>query len=157
MKARLALTLGFPGLLLVSGCNLAPTYHQPTQAIQNSYPADTGSRNVAAAAKVANLGWADFYTDPRLKALVELALHNNRDIAAQAAAVTVSRGQYEIQNASLFPIISTGGRDCSSVRPIRRVSPSRRVWAPTSPRCACIRHPSDFRPMRSICGGASGT
>ncbi|WP_215745241.1 efflux transporter outer membrane subunit [Gluconobacter sp. P1C6_b] len=110
MKARLGFTLGLPGLLLVSGCNLAPTYHQPTQATQNSYPADTGAKNVAAAAKVADLGWEDFYTDPRLKALVELALHNNRDIAAQAAAVTVSRGQYEIQNASLFPIISTGGQ-----------------------------------------------
>ncbi|MFT8958780.1 MAG: TolC family protein, partial [Gluconobacter oxydans] len=110
MKARLGLTLGLPGLLLVSGCNMAPTYHQPNQAIQNSYPADTGAKNVASAAKVADLGWEDFYTDPRLKALVELALRNNRDLAAQAAAVTVSRGQYEIQNASLFPIISTGGQ-----------------------------------------------
>jgi len=106
MKAR----LGFAALLMLSGCNMAPRYHQPTQAVQNGYPADTGAKNAPAARSVANLGWEDFYTDPRLKALVQLALKNNRDLAAQAAAVTVARGQYEIQNASLFPIISAGGQ-----------------------------------------------
>ncbi|MFT8951515.1 MAG: efflux transporter outer membrane subunit [Gluconobacter sp.] len=106
MKAR----LGFAALLMLSGCNMAPKYHQPTQAVQNGYPADTGAKNAPAVSSVANLGWEDFYTDPRLKALVQLALKNNRDLAAQAAAVTVARGQYEIQNASLFPIISAGGQ-----------------------------------------------
>ncbi|KXV32883.1 RND transporter [Gluconobacter thailandicus] len=106
MKAR----LGFAALLMLSGCNMAPVYHQPTQPMQNAYPQDTGSKNVSSAAKVYNLGWEDFFTDPRLKALVQLGLRNNRDLAAQAAAITVARGQYEIQNASLFPIITAGGQ-----------------------------------------------
>ncbi|MEJ5155986.1 efflux transporter outer membrane subunit [Gluconobacter wancherniae] len=106
MKTR----IGLAALLMLSACNMAPTYHRPTQSVQNSYPENTGAKNAPVAAKVANLGWEDFYTDPRLKALVRLALKNNRDLAAQAAAVTVARGQYEIQNASLFPIISAGGQ-----------------------------------------------
>jgi len=110
MKARLGLTSGFAGMLMLSACNMAPVYHRPTQAIQNSYPADTASKNTPAAQAASNLGWEDFFTDPRLKALVALALKNNRDIAAQLDAVGVARGQYEIQNASLFPIISAGGQ-----------------------------------------------
>ncbi|MBS1071560.1 efflux transporter outer membrane subunit [Gluconobacter cerinus] len=106
MKAR----LGFAALLMLSGCNMAPRYYQPTQAVQNAYPQDTGAKNVSSVAKSYNLGWEDFFTDPRLKALVQLGLRNNRDLAAQAAAITVARGQYEIQNASLFPIITAGGQ-----------------------------------------------
>ncbi|EHH68206.1 efflux transporter outer membrane subunit [Gluconobacter morbifer] len=106
MKTR----LGLAAFLMLSACNLAPTYHRPIQPVQNTYPKDADAGDTPADKKVANLGWEDFFTDPRLKALIGLALKNNRDLAAQAAAITVARGQYQAQNASLFPMISTGGQ-----------------------------------------------
>ncbi|KXV29570.1 RND transporter [Gluconobacter japonicus] len=106
MKAR----LGFAALLMLSACNLAPTYHRPAQPVQNSFPADTGAQNVPALQKAGNLGWEDFFTDPRLKALIQLALKNNRDLAVQAATIAEARGQYEVQHASLFPPIGVTGQ-----------------------------------------------
>lgn len=105
MKIR----LGLAALLMLSSCNMAPDYHRPAPMVQDAYPADTGVKSVKAAAQAADLGWQDFFTDPRLKALITLTLQSNRDLAAQAAAVAEAQGQYEVQHASLFPAISAGG------------------------------------------------
>lgn len=94
--------------VLVS-CNLAPKYQRPDAKIGTEYPKDSYTSNKPAAQKVADLGWEDFFTDPRLKKLITLTLQNNRDVAAQMAAVTEARGQYQVQNAALFPRIDVNG------------------------------------------------
>ncbi|MXV43609.1 efflux transporter outer membrane subunit [Saccharibacter sp. 17.LH.SD] len=105
---RSAIGFGLSALLL-SSCNLAPEYHRPDPKISPVYPADTHSQAMPAGRQVADLGWEDFFTDPRLKKLIELSLLNNRDLAAQMASVVEQRGLYQIQNAALFPTISAGG------------------------------------------------
>ncbi len=98
------------GSLLLSSCNMAPKYQRPDPAVSKTYPADAEIKpGQPAHQQVSDLGWEDFFTDPRLKALIGLSLANNRDLAAQMAAVAAERGQYQVQNAALFPTISVGG------------------------------------------------
>lgn len=103
------LSAGLLASSVLAGCNLAPTYHRPAMPVQNAYPDDAGSGNVKTSQDAANIGWKTFFVDPRLQALVELALRNNRDLRTQAGAIMEAQGQYQVQNASLFPTISTNG------------------------------------------------
>lgn len=100
---------GVSAFLLASACNMAPNYHRPDPKVSASYPKDTYTRGQKAEHPVSDLGWEDFFTDPRLKKLIELTVANNRDLASQMATVMDQRGQYQVQNATLFPTISAGG------------------------------------------------
>lgn len=95
-------------VLFLSGCNFSPAYKQPDPHVQNAWPKNTFTPTVQSARSVADLGWEEFFTDPRLKKLIEIALTSNRDLASQFAAIVEARGQYETQNSALFPNISVG-------------------------------------------------
>ncbi|QDH13462.1 efflux transporter outer membrane subunit [Formicincola oecophyllae] len=101
----------------LAGCDMAPDYKRPAPAVPMVWPEDSGVKGDAKTAAqqaahphpiAANLGWEDFFKDPRLQKLIELTLHNNRSLAAQMQAVTSARGQYRVQNAALLPLISVG-------------------------------------------------
>jgi outer membrane protein, multidrug efflux system len=51
----------------------------------------------------ADLGWHQFFEDPRLQRLIEIALKNNRDLRLAALRVEQTRAQYRIQRAELYP------------------------------------------------------
>lgn len=93
---------------LLASCNLAPHYKRPDQPVQNDYPAD--AQRIVQGASSANMGWTHFFRDARLKAIISLALRNNRDLQQQAAAVISAQGSYQVQHASLFPPISVSGQ-----------------------------------------------
>ncbi|GBQ94308.1 efflux transporter outer membrane subunit [Asaia lannensis] len=95
---------------MLASCNLAPKYERPTQPVQNSYPADSGRTQPLKGQAAADIGWKHFFTDARLRALIELALKNNRDLRSQAAAIMEAQGSYDVQHASLFPPIGVSGQ-----------------------------------------------
>ncbi len=90
-----------PGLTLLGGCTLMPTYERPPAPVSDRWlgtnPA-AGSTNAAA-----GLPWRDFFDDPQLQALIRLALQNNRDLRIAALRVEQARAQYRIQRSVLFP------------------------------------------------------
>jgi len=51
----------------------------------------------------ADIDWREFFDDPRLQRLIEIALTNNRDLRVAALRVEQARAQYRIQRAQLFP------------------------------------------------------
>ena len=53
--------------------------------------------------------WRDFFTDPRLKSYIELALVNNRDLRVAALNVEHARAEYRIQRSALFPTVDGTG------------------------------------------------
>jgi multidrug efflux system outer membrane protein len=66
----------------------------------------------------ADIGWREFFTDPRLQQLIELTLANNRDLRVAALNVEAQRAQYRIQRADLLPTISaTSSESAQSVPP----------------------------------------
>jgi len=52
---------------------------------------------------VADISWREFFVDPQLQKLIELALKNNRDLRVAALNIERSRAQYQISRSDLFP------------------------------------------------------
>jgi multidrug efflux system outer membrane protein len=86
--------------------------------------AEAGSGSVAArgAEAAADIGWRDFFTDPALEKLIEVALVNNRDARIAAINVTAARAQYEVQRAGLFPSIAATGSETAERVPASVIS-----------------------------------
>jgi len=99
-------------VLTLAGCTLAPKYQRPTAAISTAWPPASGESKGytnADAIPAADVGWREFFRDPRLRRLVELALTNNPDLRVAMLNVEQSRAQYRIQRAALFPEIDATG------------------------------------------------
>ena len=56
----------------------------------------------------ADLGWREFFRDPRLQSLIELSLANNRDLRVAVERVEEARAQYGIQRGAQWPSIGAG-------------------------------------------------
>jgi outer membrane protein, multidrug efflux system len=83
--------------LVLAGCSFAPTHERPVAPIAAEFP-DATSGPAAA-----DLGWRAVFAEPRLQALIALALHDNRDLRIAALEVELTRAQYQIQRAPLLP------------------------------------------------------
>jgi multidrug efflux system outer membrane protein len=93
--------------LALAGCNLAPRYERPASPVPGAFPG--GGPAAPGEPAAADLGWRDVLGDPRLGALVELALRNNRDLRIAALNVELLRAAYRIQRAERFPAVSAIG------------------------------------------------
>ncbi|MEN3977000.1 efflux transporter outer membrane subunit [Emcibacter sp. SYSU 3D8] len=112
---------------LLAGCTMAPDYRQPPMATAPVYPAE-GQPELGEVTATA-LGWRQFFADPRLVKLVEVALDNNRDLRISVARIEEARGQYRVQRADLLPTIEgqasavrTHGGSVSSGGPVAPVT-----------------------------------
>ena len=81
---------------------MQPAYVRPDSAIPASWPqGDAYLRQTEAT--LPSVTYRDIFTDPRLQALIEQALVNNRDLMIAAANVAAAREQYRIQRAQQLP------------------------------------------------------
>ncbi|HEU4719929.1 MAG TPA: TolC family protein, partial [Gemmatimonadaceae bacterium] len=87
-------------LALLSACRFAPAHVQRPLPTPETYVVPGAP---AAGARAVDIGWRDFLPDPRLDALIEAALRNNRDLVASVARIDLARGLYRIQGAERFP------------------------------------------------------
>jgi len=97
----------------LTGCSLIPTYERPAAPVDAAYPQGDAYRGSAGDAQVApavELGWRDYFADPRLRRLIEVSLENNRDLRVAALNVEAYRAQYRIQRADLFPEVGATGQ-----------------------------------------------
>ncbi|HLZ79905.1 MAG TPA: efflux transporter outer membrane subunit [Sphingomonas sp.] len=95
---------------MLAGCDLAPPYQRPALAVPPTFP--QGPAYPVAdpvAPEVASVGWRDFFTDTKLRAVIALGLANNRDLRVAAAHVLQARAQYRAQRADLFPTLTAEG------------------------------------------------
>ena len=69
--------------------------------------------SAAGSVPAADLAWADFLGDARLRSLVEIALKNNRDLRIATLNVEQVRAQLGVQRAELLPTVG-GGLQASS-------------------------------------------
>lgn len=109
MKVKtIALCLPLGASILLAGCSstMAPKYSQPAAPVPSEWPVGpsyTPETAKAAAKPVAEIPWRDFFVDPQLQNLIDLALKNNRDLRVAALNVERSRAQYQIRRSDLFP------------------------------------------------------
>jgi outer membrane protein, multidrug efflux system len=101
---------GIPVLfaLALAGCTLAPKYQRPTTAISSTWPKAPGhreSQTEAATVPASDIGWREFFRDPRLQQLIEQALTNNLDLRVAMLNVEQTRALYHVQRDALIPTV----------------------------------------------------
>jgi multidrug efflux system outer membrane protein len=68
-------------------------------------------------AKAADIGWREFFTDPKLQTLIEQALANNRDLRVAVLNVERAQAQYGVQQADRLPTVAAGAGQTATRSP----------------------------------------
>ncbi|MDM0077477.1 efflux transporter outer membrane subunit [Variovorax sp. J2P1-59] len=89
--------------LLMSGCSLIPKYERPEAPVPAVFP--NAQPSGTAQPLAATIAWQDYFTDPRLQKLIELALANNRDLRVAVLNIEQARAQFQITRSALFPAV----------------------------------------------------
>ena len=107
VASRFAAAAAVTATLIVAGCSglFEARYHQPPLPVPDIWPITEVSSDGAAA----DIGWADFFVDPRLRGLISLALTNNRDLRVAILNVEKAGLAYQIQRAALLPDVQGRG------------------------------------------------
>jgi outer membrane protein, multidrug efflux system len=98
----------------ISGCAyMAPAYQRPEFTAPSDWPQaskralKTGSATVMPEAMLPSAAnWRAYFLDPRLQALIETALKNNRDLRISVSRVEEARGLYGIIRADRLPSVN---------------------------------------------------
>src|ERR1019366_7024677 len=98
-------------VLVLAGSTLDPTYHRPASPVPETSPSGPAFPAVAAAEPAPLLGWRDLFTDPKLKAVIDQALANNRDLRVAVANIQEARAQYQVQRSALLPQVNAQGAE----------------------------------------------
>jgi outer membrane protein, multidrug efflux system len=90
--------------LALAGCmSLAPKYERPAAPVEASFTVPAASGEAPA-----EMGWQRFFTDERLRQLIELALKNNRDLRVAVANIEQARAQFQVRRADQLPTVGAG-------------------------------------------------
>lgn len=93
--------------ILLSACShVKPEYKVSDLPTPETYDESFKPEGAAVASQ---LGWQDYFVDPRLKALIETALENNRDLRASTARIAQARARFRIQDSRRLPTVATTG------------------------------------------------
>lgn len=111
--------LALATLLATAGCaSLEPALPTADAAIAADWPLPANSAavkptateaTVAAGPTAQDIGWRDFFVDPKLAEIIGRALGHNRDLRVAILNVERIRAQYQIQNAERFPSVAANG------------------------------------------------
>ncbi len=97
-------------LVFLAGCTMIPKYERPEAAVPAAWPdGRPGEPESGSLTNVASIPWQDFYVDPGLRQVIELALTNNRDLRAAVLRIEKTRELYRIQRADLLPTVKSSG------------------------------------------------
>jgi outer membrane protein, multidrug efflux system len=93
--------------LCLAACSQVPPLARPDAPVPPRWPDAVDTVGTRDAAKT---HWRNFFTDPRLQALIQTALDNNRDLRIAAARVQEARAQYGIARAERLPTLNLLGK-----------------------------------------------
>jgi multidrug efflux system outer membrane protein len=91
-------------LLALAGCSFMPAYERPAAPVAAAFE-QAGPESGTPAA---TLAWRDFIQDERTRALVDIALRENRDLRVAALNVEQARAALGLQNADRLPNVGVG-------------------------------------------------
>ncbi|AYQ30070.1 MULTISPECIES: efflux transporter outer membrane subunit [unclassified Polaromonas] len=118
-KTRLPQLLALSAAVILAGCSMIPKYERPAAPVAAEWPATSnwvaGSAQpaaatpaTAAAPAAADIEWQAFFSDPKLRLLIDAALRNNRDLRIAVLNIEQARAQFQIRRADQFPTINAG-------------------------------------------------
>jgi len=86
---------------------MIPRYNRPEAPVPAAWPESAAATaGPAAAPSAAGLGWREFFSDPALRTVIELALANNRDLRIAALNIEKMQALYRIQRSELYPSVA---------------------------------------------------
>ncbi|MDE2604755.1 MAG: efflux transporter outer membrane subunit [Burkholderiales bacterium] len=109
MKSSMRILPVAAAALLAGGCSMIPTYERPAPPVAAAFP----YAPTTAGTPAAQLPWESFFSDPRLRKLIQTALQNNRDLRVAVLNMAQARAQYDIRNADRLPTV---GLNASATR-----------------------------------------
>jgi multidrug efflux system outer membrane protein len=95
--------------LALAGCTMIPKYERPPLPVPDSFPASAGAMDdstasaATAGSTAAATGWREYFLDERLRAVIERALENNRDLRIAALSVEQAAALYRVRRAEITP------------------------------------------------------
>jgi outer membrane protein, multidrug efflux system len=96
-------------LLTLAGCmSFIPAYERPVAPVAASYAPELSPAGGASATAAADIEWQRFFSDARLKALIEIALANNRDLRVAVLNIEQARASYQVRRADELPSLGAG-------------------------------------------------
>lgn len=114
---RKIIALSVPLLGLTACINLAPDYHQPTAPVTGTWPQNPAKSTSTVQTAANDLDWLTFFTDARLRDVVQLGLRNNRDLRIATLNIERARAQYGIASADGLPAIGVDAQASRSRTP----------------------------------------
>lgn len=99
---------------LLTACAQTTEFQRPSPPVPLSWNNTNASLSKVDAAKT---HWRTFFKDPRLQALIETALENNRDLRIAVARVAEARAQYGVAQADQVPSVSVGPMEGTAIGP----------------------------------------
>ena len=120
MKKTFAMNSPLLVLALLAGCSLAPVYQAPALPVAGAWPSGPSYKTGTVAADAlpaADIVWRDFFADARLRAVIALALANNRDLRVSTLNIEKARARYGIERAGLVPHISASASESAARTP----------------------------------------
>ena len=102
--------------LMLAACSLNPKYEQPQAPVPSAYPGASAALP-AGMLSGADLGWQEVIREPRLRALIELALASNRDMLIAIQRVEEARALYGVQRSDLLPHIGATAQESAQRLP----------------------------------------
>jgi len=91
-------------LAALAGCGaLQPAYERPAAPVAATFDFDGANGPVAS-----DIDWPQFFTDAKLKRLIEIALANNRDLRVAVLNIEQARAQFQIRRADQLPTLNAG-------------------------------------------------
>src|SRR5574340_1514501 len=99
---------------IMGGCSLMPDYERPAAPVPAAWPDNVQLKS----GKALTPGdWKNYFSDPRLQALIAAALENNRDLRIATARIAEARAQYGIQQADRLPNLNLNAGYNASLTP----------------------------------------
>ena len=96
---------------ILAACSLAPEYDRPALPVIDTFPAASKVQagSLAEQKFAYEITWEQYFKDPRLKALIGLALENNKDLKLATLNMEAARISYGISISERLPGVNAGG------------------------------------------------
>ncbi|MBX3605983.1 MAG: efflux transporter outer membrane subunit [Piscinibacter sp.] len=95
------------GAAVLGGCAApAPRYERPAAPVAAQFP--NAPEAAPGAVPAADLDWAAFFRDARLRQLIGIALAKNRDLRIAALNVEAAQAQARVRDADRWPTVNAG-------------------------------------------------